>query len=225
VLAGDVWFAPLSFVAPLWILVFAVLGAAMLGTLGLIAGLWADKFDQMAAFQNFIIMPMTFLSGVFYSIHSLPPFWQGEPPQPVLLHDRRLSLRLLRRQRRVALAEPGHRGPALAWSAASPCTCCASATRSAADRDRCLPVPSRHRNGHMTAEELKSIITAGLPCEHMRARGRRPPLVRHHRVAEFEGKRRSSATSGSMPRWAPKCDRRGPRPVDEDLHPAEWATH
>jgi ABC-2 type transport system permease protein len=42
-----------------------------------IAGLWADKFDQMAAFQNFIIMPMTFLSGVFYSIHSLPPFWQG----------------------------------------------------------------------------------------------------------------------------------------------------
>jgi ABC-2 type transport system permease protein len=47
----------------------------MLGALGLIAGLWADKFDQMAAFQNFIIMPMTFLSGVFYSVHSLPEFW------------------------------------------------------------------------------------------------------------------------------------------------------
>ena len=62
--------------APLWILAFAFLGAALLGTLGLIAGLWADKFDQMAAFQNFLIMPMTFLSGVFYSIHSLPPFWQ-----------------------------------------------------------------------------------------------------------------------------------------------------
>ena len=62
---------------PLWVLVFAVAGAFMLGTLGLIAGLWADKFDQMAAFQNFIIMPMTFLSGVFYSIHSLPSFWQG----------------------------------------------------------------------------------------------------------------------------------------------------
>ena len=61
---------------PLWVLIFALLGAAMLGTLGLIAGLWADKFDQMAAFQNFIIMPMTFLSGVFYSIHSLPDFWQ-----------------------------------------------------------------------------------------------------------------------------------------------------
>lgn len=71
------WFADLSFVSPLWVLVFAVMGAALLGTLGLIAGLWAEKFDQLAAFQNFIIMPMTFLSGVFYSIHSLPSFWQG----------------------------------------------------------------------------------------------------------------------------------------------------
>jgi len=71
------WFAPPGLVAPLWIVVFAVLGAALLGTLGLIAGLWAEKFDQLAAFQNFVIMPMTFLSGVFYSIHSLPPFWQG----------------------------------------------------------------------------------------------------------------------------------------------------
>ncbi|CAN1511332.1 TagG ABC-type polysaccharide/polyol phosphate export systems, permease component [Burkholderiaceae bacterium] len=62
---------------PLWVIVFAVAGAFLLGTLGLIAGLWADKFDQMAAFQNFIIMPMTFLSGVFYSIHSLPSFWQS----------------------------------------------------------------------------------------------------------------------------------------------------
>ena len=70
-----VWFAPPSFAQPLWILVFALLGAGMLGALGLIAGLWADKFDQMSAFQNFIIMPMTFLSGVFYSVHSLPAFW------------------------------------------------------------------------------------------------------------------------------------------------------
>ncbi|MEO7108228.1 MAG: ABC transporter permease, partial [Rhodoferax sp.] len=54
-----------------------VLGAALLGALGLIAGLWAEKFDQMATFQNFIIMPMTFLSGVFYSIHSLPTIWQN----------------------------------------------------------------------------------------------------------------------------------------------------
>jgi ABC-2 type transport system permease protein len=70
------WFGQPGMVAPLWALVFAILGAMMLGSLGLIAGLWAEKFDQMAAFQNFIIMPMTFLSGVFYSIHSLPPFWQ-----------------------------------------------------------------------------------------------------------------------------------------------------
>jgi ABC-2 type transport system permease protein len=70
------WYAQPPILAPLWVLVFAFLGAALLGTLGLIAGLWAEKFDQMAAFQNFIIMPMTFLSGVFYSIHSLPAFWQ-----------------------------------------------------------------------------------------------------------------------------------------------------
>ena len=70
-------FTPVSFVAPFWIVTFAVLGAALMGTLGLIAGLWAEKFDQLAAFQNFVVMPMTFLSGVFYSIHSLPAFWQG----------------------------------------------------------------------------------------------------------------------------------------------------
>ena len=77
VLLAAVWFAPLGFAAPLWIFVFAVLGAALMGALGLIAGLWAEKFDQLAAFQNFVIMPMTFLSGVFYSIQSLPPFWQN----------------------------------------------------------------------------------------------------------------------------------------------------
>jgi ABC-2 type transport system permease protein len=59
-----------------WILAFAVLGSGMLAALGIIAGLWADKFDQLAGFQNFIILPLTFLSGVFYSIHSLPAFWQ-----------------------------------------------------------------------------------------------------------------------------------------------------
>jgi ABC-2 type transport system permease protein len=68
-------FAKLSFVAPLWIVLFALLGAAILGTMGLIAGIWAEKFDQLAAFQNFLIVPATFLAGVFYSVHSLPPFW------------------------------------------------------------------------------------------------------------------------------------------------------
>ena len=70
------YFGRPDFAHPLWIVLFAMLGASMLGALGVIAGLWSDKFDQMAAFQNFVIMPMTFLSGVFYSIHSLPPFWQ-----------------------------------------------------------------------------------------------------------------------------------------------------
>ena len=76
VLAATLWFTPMSFEHPLWILVFAVIGGGVMGSLGVIAGIWADKFDQLAAFQNFLIMPLTFLSGVFYSVHSLPPFWQ-----------------------------------------------------------------------------------------------------------------------------------------------------
>ena len=77
-----VWLISLPFATtmpmqPLWMLAFALIGSAILGILGLIAGIWAEKFDQLAAFQNFVIMPLTFLSGVFYSIHSLPAFWQG----------------------------------------------------------------------------------------------------------------------------------------------------
>ena len=73
------YFAPslLARPHPFWALAFALLGSAILGTLGLIAAIAADKFDQVSAFQNFIIVPLTFLSGVFYSIHSLPPFWQS----------------------------------------------------------------------------------------------------------------------------------------------------
>jgi ABC-2 type transport system permease protein len=77
VLLVTLFMVPLEFQQPLWIIAFAMLGSAILGALGLIAGIWADKFDQLAAFQNFVIMPFTFLSGVFYSIHSLPPFWQA----------------------------------------------------------------------------------------------------------------------------------------------------
>ena len=77
VLLATVWFAPPGWVAPLWTLAFALLGAALMGALGLVAGLWAEKFDQIAAFQNFIVMPMTFLSGVFYSVASLPPAWRA----------------------------------------------------------------------------------------------------------------------------------------------------
>jgi ABC-2 type transport system permease protein len=76
VFSVTIWFAELHLEAPVWILVFTLLGAWMMGALGLIAGLVAEKFDQIAAFQNFFIVPLTFLSGVFYSIHSLPGFWQ-----------------------------------------------------------------------------------------------------------------------------------------------------
>ncbi|MGL6040126.1 MAG: ABC transporter permease, partial [Deefgea sp.] len=62
---------------PLWIFFFAFLGCGLMAVLGIIAGMWAEKYDQLAAFQNFLIMPLTFLSGVFYSIHSLPVFWQN----------------------------------------------------------------------------------------------------------------------------------------------------
>jgi ABC-2 type transport system permease protein len=70
-------FVGMEFRHPLWIVAFAFCGSAVLGALGMMAGIWAEKIDQVASFQNFLIMPLTFLSGVFYSIHSLPPFWQG----------------------------------------------------------------------------------------------------------------------------------------------------
>jgi ABC-2 type transport system permease protein len=76
VLLATMLLADVPILHPLWALAFAVLGGGILGSLGIIAGIWADKFDQLAAFQNFLIVPLTFLAGVFYSVHSLPPFWQ-----------------------------------------------------------------------------------------------------------------------------------------------------
>ncbi len=70
------WFVDLPLHAPALVIAFGLLGCALLATFGMIAGIWAERFDQMAAFQNFVIMPLSFLSGVFYSIHSLPAFWQ-----------------------------------------------------------------------------------------------------------------------------------------------------
>jgi len=69
-------FFDIPILMPAWVLVFVLMGSAILGSMGLIAGIWADKFDQLAAFQNFIILPLTFLSGVFYTLHSLPVGWQ-----------------------------------------------------------------------------------------------------------------------------------------------------
>jgi len=76
VLLATLWFVHLPVHAPLWALAFALLGAALLGTLGLVGAVVSEKIDQVAAFQNFVIVPLTFLSGVFYSIHTLPGFWQ-----------------------------------------------------------------------------------------------------------------------------------------------------
>jgi ABC-2 type transport system permease protein len=77
-----VWLATLAFVPPAlphlgWALAFAIAACGVMGALGIVAGIWADKYDQLAAFQNFLILPLTFLSGVFYSLDSLPPFWQA----------------------------------------------------------------------------------------------------------------------------------------------------
>ena len=77
VLVATLWFAELRVVAPWWILGFALVGGALFAALGVIAGIWSEKFDQLAGFQNFLIMPLTMLSGVFYSIYTLPAFWQG----------------------------------------------------------------------------------------------------------------------------------------------------
>ena len=77
VFAATLWVVPLPMKQPLWALAFAVVGSGMLGTMGIIAGIWSEKFDQLAAFQNFVVLPLTFLAGAFYSVNTLPPFWQA----------------------------------------------------------------------------------------------------------------------------------------------------
>jgi len=75
--AVTLWYAPFQLPHPGWLLAYALLACAIMGAVGIVAGIWAEKYDQLAAFQNFLILPLTFLSGVFYSINSLPPFWQA----------------------------------------------------------------------------------------------------------------------------------------------------
>jgi ABC-2 type transport system permease protein len=77
VILAVAWLVPLPMPNLPWLVAFGFTGAGILGALGIIAGIWAEKFDQLAAFQNFLVMPLTFLAGVFYSIDSLPPFWQA----------------------------------------------------------------------------------------------------------------------------------------------------
>jgi ABC-2 type transport system permease protein len=75
VMLVTVWFVDLRLEAPLWTLVFGLASAALAGALGLIAGIFSEKVDQLAAFQNFVILPLTMLAGVFYSVHALPAPW------------------------------------------------------------------------------------------------------------------------------------------------------
>ena len=77
VFAATAWMIPLPVHHAGWVLAFALVGTGMLGAMGIIAGIWSEKFDQLAAFQNFLVMPLTFLAGVFYSMQTLPPFWQA----------------------------------------------------------------------------------------------------------------------------------------------------
>jgi ABC-type multidrug transport system permease subunit len=94
-----------------------------------IAGIWADKFDQLAAFQNFLIMPLTMLSGVFYSIHSLPAFWQGVSHfNPFFFMIDGFRYGFLRGLRRLALGEHRSGGSVLSCSRSLPCKCLPGAT-------------------------------------------------------------------------------------------------
>lgn len=68
-------FVPLPVASLGQIILFGVLGNMMMATMGIIAGLWAEKFDHIAAFTNFFVTPLTFLSGTFYSIDRLPEPW------------------------------------------------------------------------------------------------------------------------------------------------------
>ncbi len=75
-----VWLAAHFFVdlplrQPGLVLWFGILGSGILGAFGLMAAVVADKWDHISAFQNFVILPLSFLSGVFYSIYSLPGIW------------------------------------------------------------------------------------------------------------------------------------------------------
>ncbi|WP_408647849.1 ABC transporter permease [Thiosulfatihalobacter marinus] len=72
-ISAGLWFVlGIGVVHPVWMFGFVVLGGALMGGLGLLAGIVADKFDQMAAITNFIVTPLAFLSGTFYSVNALP---------------------------------------------------------------------------------------------------------------------------------------------------------
>ncbi|MFC3230479.1 ABC transporter permease [Marinibaculum pumilum] len=68
-------FVPVQVADPVALIYFPIAGALMMSLIGIAAGLWADKFDQLAAVTNFVVTPLAFLSGTFYSIDRLPGIW------------------------------------------------------------------------------------------------------------------------------------------------------
>lgn len=73
---GAMVFLNMPIAHPIWALVFVLLGSILMGGLGMIAAVFAQKFDQLSAITNFLVTPLSFLSGTFYSIEALPPFLQ-----------------------------------------------------------------------------------------------------------------------------------------------------
>jgi acid stress-induced BolA-like protein IbaG/YrbA len=172
VLLSTLLLADVPLLHPLWALAFAVLGGAILGVLGIIAGIWADKFDQLAAFQNFLIVPLTFLAGVFYSVHSLPDFWQRASHLNPFSHGGPVSLRLLRRRRCSAAHELGG-GRGLPGGAVRADPAAAAHRLQAADLTGVTIRGSRHSEGIAVVlpDDVKTYIQQGLDCEHVEVVG------------------------------------------------------
>jgi ABC-2 type transport system permease protein len=76
IVLGAAPFVHLSARDPALVVAFAVLGGALFGALGLIAALWATRFEELAGFQSFVVVPLSFLSGVFYRVDALPEPWR-----------------------------------------------------------------------------------------------------------------------------------------------------
>jgi len=74
---GIILFVPLSVYSYFALFFYTLMGCIMMGTMGTMVGIWADKWDQQQGITNFIVLPLTFLSGTFYSISRLPEFWQN----------------------------------------------------------------------------------------------------------------------------------------------------
>ncbi len=74
---GVIIFVPLEIYSISSLIFYTLTGCIMMGSLGTIVGIWADKWDQQQGITNFIVLPLTFLSGTFYSISRLPDFWQN----------------------------------------------------------------------------------------------------------------------------------------------------